>query len=72
MTGDKSSFTFLENYNGGIVTFRDGSLTRVKGKDSIVILGCSILNEVLYVEGLKTNLLRISHMCDKNHRVNFH
>ena len=27
MTRDKSSFTSLENYDGGVVTFGDGSLT---------------------------------------------
>ena len=30
MTGDKTYFISLENYNGGIVTFGDGSLARVK------------------------------------------
>ena len=60
MIGDKTYFTSLENYNGGIVTFGDISLARVKGKGSIVILGCHKLYGVLYVEGLKANLLNIS------------
>ena len=51
-TRDKSSFTSLENYNGGIITFRDGSLARVKGKDSIAIPSCPKLDGVLYVKGL--------------------
>ena len=72
MRSDKTYFTSLENYNGGIVTFRDGSLARVKGKGSMVILGCPKLNKVLYVEGLKANLLSISKMHDKDHRVNFY
>ena len=59
MTGDKTYLTSLENYNGDIVTFEDGSLARLKGKGSITILGCPKLDEVLYVEGLKTNLLSI-------------
>ncbi|KAL6335690.1 hypothetical protein AAG906_032881 [Vitis piasezkii] len=71
-THDKSSFTSLENYNGGTVTFRDGSLTYVKGKDSLVIHGCPKLDEVLYIERLKANLLSINQMCDKDHKVNFH
>ena len=70
-TRDTFSFTSLENYNGGIITFGDGSLARVKGKDSIGTLGCPKLNGVLYVKGLKVILLRISQMCDKDHRVNF-
>ena len=60
MTGNKSSFTPLENYNGGTITFRDGSLVQVKGKGSITIPSCPKLEGVLYIEGLKANLLRIS------------
>ena len=72
MKGDKSSFTSLENYDGGVVTFGDGNLAKVKDNGSIVILGCPKLDEVLYVEGLKANLLSISQMCDKDHKMNFH
>ncbi|KAL6315634.1 hypothetical protein AAG906_003738 [Vitis piasezkii] len=39
---------------------------------SIVIPSCPKLDGILYVEGLKENLLSISQMCDKNHKVNFH
>ena len=60
--GDKSFFTSLENYDGGVVTFRDRNLAKVKGKGSIVIPSCPKLDEVLYVEGLKENLLSISQM----------
>ena len=72
MTGDKSSFTSLENSDDGIVTFRDGNLAKVKDKGSIVILCCSRLEEVLYVEELKENLFNISQMYDKDYKVNFH
>ena len=72
MIGDKSSFTSLENYNGGVVTFGDGNLAKMKGKGSIVLPGCPKLDEVLCVEGLKENLLSISQMCNKDHKVNFH
>ena len=57
MTGDKSFFTSLEDYNGGTVTFGNGSLAHVKGKGSISILGYPKLDGVLYVDGLK--LLRM-------------
>ena len=60
MIGDKTYFTSLENYNGGIVTFGDGSQACVKGKGSIVISGCPKLHGVLYVEGHKANFLSIS------------
>ena len=37
-----------------------------------MILACLKPDGVLYVEGLKANLLSISQMCDKHHKVNFH
>ncbi|KAL6327468.1 hypothetical protein AAG906_020064 [Vitis piasezkii] len=62
MTGDKSSFTSLENYNGGTINFGDRSLACVKGKDSIAILGCPKLDRFSI----------ISQMSEKDHKVNFH
>ncbi|KAL6315809.1 hypothetical protein AAG906_008195 [Vitis piasezkii] len=53
MIGDKTYFTSLENYNGGTITFGDGSLAHVKGKDSIVIPSCLKLDGVLYAKGIK-------------------
>ena len=49
MIGDKTYFTSLENYNGGIVTFGDRNLARVKGNRSIIFPGCPKLDGVLYV-----------------------
>ena len=60
MKGDKSLFNFLEDFNGGNITFRNGSVARVRGKGSIFIFRCSKLDGVLYVEGLKASLLSIS------------
>ena len=72
MIGDKYSLTSFENYDGEVITFGDGSLAWVKCKGSIVITGCPKLDGVLYVEGLKADLLSISQMCDKDHKVNFY
>ena len=71
MIGNKSFFTSLEDYNGCIVIFRDGILARVKDKGIIFIPDCLKLDGVLYVDGLKANLLSISQICDKDYRVNF-
>ena len=71
MTRHITYFTSLEDYNGVIITFGDESLACVKDKGSIAIHGCLKLDGVLYVEGLKSNLLSISQMYDKDHRVNF-
>ena len=72
ITGYKSSFTSLENYGGGVVTFEDGSLAWVKDKGSIAIIGYPKLDGVLYVQGLKAYLLSIGQMCDKDYKVNFY
>jgi len=42
------------------VTFKDGDTTTIKGKRSIDILGSPTFHNVLFVNGLKANLLRIS------------
>lgn len=71
MIGNKSFFTSLEDFNGSNVTFRDGSITRVRGRSSIFIPRYLKLDKVLYVENLKANLLNIGQICDSDHRVNF-
>ena len=70
MTRDKSFLTSLD-YNGGTVIFGDGSITCVKAKESISIPGYHKLYEVLYVDGLKANLLSISQIFDNEDRVIF-
>ena len=37
-----------------------------------MILVCPKPDGVLYVEGLKANLLSISQMCNKHYKMNFH
>ena len=53
------------------LSFGDGSLACVKDEESISILGCLKLDRVLYVDGLKVNLLSISKIFDNEHTVNF-
>ena len=59
MTKDKSFLTYLEVY-GGTVTFEDRCLAHMKGKWIIFIPDYTKLDGILYVDGLKTNLLQIS------------
>ena len=35
MTGDKSFFTSVEDFNGGNVTFGDSSVTHVRGRGRV-------------------------------------
>ena len=71
MTGDKNMFTSLNDYNGGSVTFGDGKKGKVIGKGNIALPGIPIMNNALYVEGLKANLISISQLCDSGFNVNF-
>ncbi|XP_038719872.1 uncharacterized protein LOC120012511 [Tripterygium wilfordii] len=71
MSGNKSFFTSFESFDGGKVTFGDGSQVEIKGKGMIRASDECILKNVLYVEGLKANLISISHLCDSKYSALF-
>ena len=71
MTGDRSLFKVFESKKGGNVTFGDGSKSHLKGKGIISLPGLPDITNVLYVEGLKVNLLSISQICDQDFMVLF-
>ena len=60
MTGDQSLFKVFESKKGDNVTFGDGSKAQIKGKGIISLLRLPDITNVLYVEGLRVNLLSIS------------
>ena len=63
MTGDKSLFKSLKEKVGDYVTFEDGS--------HVEILRLPLLKDVLYIKGLKANLLSITQICDEYFLVQF-
>ena len=71
MTGDWSFFKVFESKKGGNVTFGNRSKSQIKGKRIISLPGLSDITNVLYVEGLKANLLNISQICDQDFMVLF-
>ena len=71
MTGDRSLFKVFESKKGGNVTFGDGSKSQIKGKGIIPLPGLPDIANVLYMEGLKVNLLSISQICDQDFMVLF-
>ena len=71
MTGDRSPFKVFESKKGGNVTFGDGNKSHIKGKGIISLPGLPDNANVLYVEGLRVNLLRISQICDQDFTVLF-
>ena len=71
MTGDKSLFKLLKEKVGDYVTFGDGSHAQVLGKGTIEILRLPLLKDILYIKGLKANLLSIIQICDEDFLIQF-
>ena len=71
MTGDKTLFKSLKEKVGDYVTFGDGSHAQVLGKGTIKIPGLPLLKDVLYIKGLKANLLSITQICDEDFLFQF-
>ena len=71
MTGDRSLSKVFKSKKGGNVTFGDGRKSHIKGKGINSLQGLPDIANVLYVEGLKVNLLSISQICDQDFRVLF-
>ncbi|XP_062103129.1 uncharacterized protein LOC133814150 [Humulus lupulus] len=71
MTGNK---LLLNNYKEGTegqVTFGDGNKGAILGRGDLVLKNLPVVKDVLYVKGLKANLLSISQLCDDHYTVNF-
>ena len=60
MAGCRSLFEVFESKKGGNVTFGDGSKSQIKGKGTVSLPRLLEITNVLYVEGLRPNLLSIS------------
>ena len=71
MTGDQNQFLELKLKDGGSVTFGDNSKGQIKGIGTIGNNSSSNIENVLFVKGLKHNLLSISQLCDKGMKVIF-
>ena len=71
MIGDKEAFVTLRMKEGGTVTFGDDSKGHIMGIGKIQITPQTCLENVLYVLGLKHNLISISQLCDKGYKVSF-
>ena len=71
MTGDITLFKSLKKKVGDYVTFRDGSHAQVLSKGTVEIPGLPLLKDVLYIKGLKENLLSITQICDEDFLVQF-
>ena len=61
----------FEYKKGDNVTFGDRSKSQIKGKGIISLPRLPDIANVLYVEGLRVNLLSISQICDQDFMVLF-
>jgi hypothetical protein len=59
MIGDKSKFLSMEKYEGGVERFGDNKIGIIHGRGSYSLDGRHNTDDVLYVEGLKHNLLSV-------------
>ena len=72
MTGDKEKFSKLQQYEGGSVKFGNNDGAKIYGKGTVQIMANKIRSDdVLYVYGLRHNLLSVSQIYDKSHEVIF-
>ena len=71
MIGDRSLFKVFESKKGGNVTFGDGSKSQIKGEGIISLPRLPYIANVLYVDGLRVNLLSISQICDQEFIILF-
>ncbi|KAK2356066.1 gag-protease polyprotein [Trifolium repens] len=71
MTGDKNYLKELRPCSKGSVTFGDGAKGRIKGISKLRDPSLPYLDKVLLVEGLTTNLISISQLCEQGLDVYF-
>ena len=66
MSGDKIKFITLSEHKSRNVTFGNDATGRIRGKGMVSLSnGKGKSQDVLFVDGLKHNLLSVSQMCDK-------
>jgi len=71
MTGDKKKFKNFKRKEQGFVTYGDNNEGKILGTGDVGGRNTLEIKDVLYVEGLKHNLLSISQLCDKGLKVIF-
>ena len=72
MTRDKEQFHKLDAKDGGHVTFGDNAKGKIVGIREISNPQSLSIYHVLFVDGLKHNLLSISQLCYMGNKVTFY
>jgi len=71
MSGDKTKFVNFLLKHEGHVTYGDNNKGKILGRGTIGDKNSFLIHDMLFVEGLKHNLLSINHLCDKGYQVTF-
>ena len=75
MTGDRESFTEMDDTYKSHVKIGDGKKLEVEGKGTIIVQGKggnkTLIQEVLYVPELAQNLLSVGQLILKNYKLLF-
>ncbi|XP_073019283.1 uncharacterized protein [Primulina eburnea] len=71
MTGCKDHLIDYVELRSGHVTYGGGAKGRIAGKGTLNVDGLPNLHNVLYVEGLNSDLMSISQLCDDGLHVKF-
>lgn len=71
MTGERNYLKNIKSYLNNYVTFDDGAKGKIIGKRKLDYTGLPCLYVVLIVDGLATNLIRISQLCNQKLYVKF-
>ncbi|XP_073028419.1 uncharacterized protein [Primulina eburnea] len=71
MTGSREHLINYVEQKCGRVTYGGGAKEKIVGKGTLNVEGLPKLHNVLHVEGLNSNLISISQLCDDNLHVKF-
>ena len=71
MTRDINQFSNLVLKAKGFVTYGDNNKGSIIVKGKVDALPLTSIEDVIFVEGLKHNLLSISQLCDKGFKIKF-
>ena len=67
--GEKSKFVSLKAKKGRYIIYGDNNKGKILGIGNIGNSLTTLIENVLFVDGLKCNLLSISQLCDKGYKI---
>ena len=71
MTGDKSKFLTLREHRSRNVTFGNDAPGKIRGKELVSMNSKRKAQDVLFVDGLKHNIVSVSQVCDRGSEIVF-